>query len=331
MEKLIKSKKEKAFSLIGFILLFILLTLLLSAAVKPDSPMDCTDKRKFEALRVFDEPNNTLDALFFGHSGVFCGINPMEMYAKYGFTSYDCSFASQMPWETTEFLRETLKRQKPKVVVVDVDQLLFKNINHRADYVWSQIRRAAPIIDNHTAWKKFLPGGEQRERNFNKGYRRSRRVSPYDSDGSGGSVGGKNKNNGDKQYKIAAMSLRCFDEVIEICKEYGVELLFVELPSKKRWNNSTYNAVKKYVDKKGVRFIDLNKHEKEFGFDWEKIRRTAANTSTKAVRSKRRCGLAKFFKRTTNSPTGERTKPTSFGKRTTQSIWRIRQNERIHN
>ena len=66
MEKLIKSKKEKAFSLIGFILLFILLTLLLSAAVKPDSPMDCTDKRKFEALRVFDEPNNTLDALFFG-------------------------------------------------------------------------------------------------------------------------------------------------------------------------------------------------------------------------------------------------------------------------
>lgn len=193
MEKLIKSKKEKAFSLIGFILLFILLTLLLSAAVKPDSPMDCTDKRKFEALRVFDEPNNTLDALFFGHSGVFCGINPMEMYAKYGFTSYDCSFASQMPWETTEFLRETLKRQKPKVVVVDVDQLLFKNINHRADYVWSQIRRAAPIIDNHTAWKKFLPGGEQRERNFNKGYRRSRRVSPYDSDGSGGSVGGKTR------------------------------------------------------------------------------------------------------------------------------------------
>lgn len=267
---MIKSKKEKAFSLIGFILLFILLTLLLSAAVKPDSPMDCTDKRKFEALRVFDEPNNTLDALFFGHSGVFCGINPMEMYAKYGFTSYDCSFASQMPWETTEFLRETLKRQKPKVVVVDVDQLLFKNINHRADYVWSQIRRAAPIIDNHTAWKKFLPGGEQRERNFNKGYRRSRRVSPYDSDDSDGSVGGKNKNNGDKQYKIAAMSLRCFDEVIEICKEYGVELLFVELPSKKRWNNSTYNAVKKYVDKKGVRFIDLNKHEKEFDFDWKK-------------------------------------------------------------
>ncbi len=269
MEKLIKSKKEKVFSLIGFILLFILLTLLLSAAVKPDSPMDCTDKRKFEALRVFDEPNNTLDALFFGHSGVFCGINPMEMYAKYGFTSYDCSFASQKPWETTEFLRETLKRQKPKVVVVDVDQLLFKNINHRADYVWSQIRRAAPIIDNHTAWKKFLPGGEQRERNYLKGYRRSRRVSPYDSDGSG-SVGGKNKNNGDKQYKIAAMSLRCFDEVIEICKEYGVELLFVELPSKKRWNNSTYNAVKKYVDKRGVRFIDLNKHEKEFDFDWKK-------------------------------------------------------------
>ena len=93
------STRNNILKFVGFMLLTVLVVTLLYVFVRPKNPMDYTDKRPYEANRVFDEPNDTLDVIILGHSGVYRGLSPMEIYAEYGITSYACSKATLMPWE----------------------------------------------------------------------------------------------------------------------------------------------------------------------------------------------------------------------------------------
>ncbi len=257
-----QSTKNNVLKFTGFILSTILIIGALCLFVRPENEMDYADKRSYEAYRVFDEPENTIDVIMLGHSGVYRGLSPMEMYKKYGFTSYACSRATQLPWESYDFLESVLEKQTPKLVIFETDQLFYdKGTSIEENCKQNKIDNVIPIIKNHASWKDWLPGKNYRERSYTKGYQFIKSAKAY--------TGNKQITETNKSYKIRKDHLKSLDKIYKLCKKKNIPLFLVEVPSKMLWDYEKYNAVKAYADKRGIGFIDCNQRLEEFDFDWK--------------------------------------------------------------
>ena len=67
----------------------------------------------------YAEPKNSIDALFVGSSHIMAGVSPTQIWQQNQYTSYVMYSWSQPPWTTYHYVKEALKTQKPKVIVVD--------------------------------------------------------------------------------------------------------------------------------------------------------------------------------------------------------------------
>ena len=76
-------------------------------------PKDCT----LDAL--YAAPDNTVDAIIVGSSHVYCGYVPAVLWDEYGISSFNI-YGWSMPMRTAyAYIKETLKTQDLKVVMVD--------------------------------------------------------------------------------------------------------------------------------------------------------------------------------------------------------------------
>ena len=141
-----QSTKYNIFKFTGFMLLTVIVIGALCLFVRPKNEMDYADKRSYEAYRVFDEPKNSIDVIMLGHSGVYRGLSPMEMYK----------------------------------VLLETDQLFYdKGTNIEDNCKQNKLDNVIPIIKNHASWKDWLPGNNYRERSYTKGYQLIRSTRPY--------------------------------------------------------------------------------------------------------------------------------------------------------
>ena len=69
----------------------------------------------------YAEPKNSIDVLYVGNSSVFCGISPMEIWNEYGITGYDIAVGSSRPWTEYYMIKNVLREQSPKMIVLNVD------------------------------------------------------------------------------------------------------------------------------------------------------------------------------------------------------------------
>ena len=60
------------------------------------------------------------DVVFIGDCEVYENISPITLWEKYGITSFIRGGAQQLIWQSYYLLEETLKYEKPKVVVFNV-------------------------------------------------------------------------------------------------------------------------------------------------------------------------------------------------------------------
>lgn len=68
---------------------------------------------------IYDLPENSVDVLFLGSSHMYASVSPMDLWNDYGITSYNASVGLlSIPGAYFE-LRELLKVQKPKVLVLE--------------------------------------------------------------------------------------------------------------------------------------------------------------------------------------------------------------------
>ena len=107
------------FKIISFILIGIIIFILLSAIIVPHWTRN--DGTTVVIKSFYNEPKDTIDAVFIGNSSVYKGISPMEIWKKYGITSYDFASPDQKIWLSYYFIKECFNYQKPKVIVLSVD------------------------------------------------------------------------------------------------------------------------------------------------------------------------------------------------------------------
>lgn len=72
----------------------------------------------------YNEKRNTLDVLAFGSSHAYASINPIEIWDKTGIQSYVLATSNQPIWITYYYMKEALKFQKPKVMILDVHMIV---------------------------------------------------------------------------------------------------------------------------------------------------------------------------------------------------------------
>lgn len=249
-------------------------------------------------LRSFyEEPKNTLDVVFVGASDIYTGFSPAYAYSKYGFTSYNYALDAAPGSLYIPFLKEVLKHQNPKLIVIEVNGYLqndtyLANEGPLLNFVEStplsinkietvmsydiedKINCLIPFVRYHGNWKKLQE-------------LRDCYVYTKTTAGKPSMLKGVATNNNiqlkEPTYDVrddlvvknlSDASYAALVELLDFCKSESLEnVLFVRFPHRLSTESSytSYqrsNMVDQVVSKYGYRFLNLERSVEEIGLDY---------------------------------------------------------------
>lgn len=227
----------------------------------------------------YAEKKNDIDVVVIGSSNSFCTVNPLVLYEEYGIAAYDFGSSSQPMNLSALYLKEALKRQKPKVVALEVNMLAGDTINSKNEAAlrWGYtdlplsvdklkciyqsvgtldaeyFSYVFPIFRYHNRWKELSKVDYtyfyQDKTNYTKGYLKTQSVTE------------QAVNLSDYEYEgeawIGEANIVCLDEMVQLCHKNHAELLLFKSP-KENWHWYETEAVRKLAEERGLLFADYN-------------------------------------------------------------------------
>ncbi|MDD3335788.1 MAG: hypothetical protein PHI98_09795 [Eubacteriales bacterium] len=106
---------KKLLGVVGFLCVFLLLYSYANSALHIKTEDGIEPMRNYYAL-----PENTVDVLMVGSSHMGRNISPKLLWQNEGIAGYNLWSGMQPIWNSYYFVKEGLKTQKPKVVVIDI-------------------------------------------------------------------------------------------------------------------------------------------------------------------------------------------------------------------
>ncbi|MDE7268199.1 MAG: sugar phosphate isomerase/epimerase [Lachnospiraceae bacterium] len=271
-------KKKKYFRVAAVTVFFLWIGLVLAAA----NEIVCA---KFigDSTTIVDgfyaEKKNDIDVVVVGSSNSFCTVNPLVLYEEYGIAAYDFGSSSQ-PMNISElYIKEVLKRQKPKVIALEINMMVGDSIHNGSEAglrwgytniplsvdklkcIYQSVGKldaeyfsyVFPIFRYHNRWKElsktdYTYFGKDKT-NYTKGYLETQSVAEYAI------------NMSDYGYEgetwIGEDNIVCLDEIVQLCQKNNVELLLFKSP-KENWHKYETKAIRALADERGLLFIDYN-------------------------------------------------------------------------
>lgn len=119
----------------------------------------------YNMTEFYKLPRNTVDVIILGSSHVFLNINPIVLWTEKGIASYVLGGSSQPMWNTYYYLKEALKTQKPKLIILEAYTTTFgkeyiddsKIIKNTYGMKWSRDKiEAIKISAPKERWKEFF-------------------------------------------------------------------------------------------------------------------------------------------------------------------------------
>lgn len=228
--------------------------------------------------------DNLIDAVFVGSSHCYCGIYPSVLWDEYGISAFDMSISGQDRISGYYHLKNLLKTQNPKVVVVDVYGITYEkgevlgndyrnylsmkpsinSVKMVNDYVSKEDRMdyyfRFPII--HTRYK------ELKENDFVQ-------YTPNEflrGEAYGGYIANVVLNEeAIKSQEVGVLTekdKKWIDDLMILSDTEGFELEFVLIPfSVNKEQQAKINAAEKYIKEKGGKFTNYNNKLSEMGID----------------------------------------------------------------
>ncbi len=255
---------------ICFIIGAIVLLAITSCAVSPGEGevYDIISTRE-KLSEIAQERDDSIDVLFAGDSLVFRAISPLKIWDITGITSYDLSDGAMRLCDQTVMVKNACKKQSPKLLVLEADIMTMAASPYKDEFALptNLIERLFPIFHYHIFYKAWHPfDKEDGVSAIRKGYKPSEDIKPY---------------NGEWDYMetdaesmvIEPLNQKYLDEIAGFCRENGIELLVLALPSATNYNKETHKGIQAWADAHGVPFLDMNLMWEDIGLDW--------NTDTK--------------------------------------------------
>lgn len=252
-------------------------------------------------LGFYEMERDTVDVLFFGSSHGASSFSPQVLYNRHGITSYNLSCEQQNLLISYYWLREALRYQSPKAVILDCYMLFPYNAEEplntaesctrkAMDYMrWSSVKREAvhaickadgkqtktsyylPNIRFHTRWmglnEEDFTVSEMAEHYELKGftaiptYSGIKDYRPFS----------REEGKGEEGEPMVSLMEEYLEKITELCKEKGISLILVKTPSTAQ-NIKRHQTIQNYAKEHGLSFFDFNEKElyKTIGYEFAK-------------------------------------------------------------
>ncbi len=225
------------------------------------------------------------DVIFFGDCDAYESYSPIKMYEEYGISAYIRGSGEQYICQTYYLLRDVLRTETPKVVVLSIHNLQHDVPRNEAynrmtldGMRWSQDKIDAinvsmtkdetfasyvfPILRYHDRWDNLT--GTDFEHVFSKditshnGYYMRCDVKP---------LGKLPRQMPLITYKFGENAMSYLDKIRLLCEEKGIELILVRAPIEFGWYEQWDENVEKYAEQYGLTYINFCDHADEMGLD----------------------------------------------------------------
>ncbi|MDR2650678.1 MAG: SGNH/GDSL hydrolase family protein [Clostridiales bacterium] len=227
------------------------------------------------------------DVIFLGDCEVYENISPITLWKNYGISSYIRGGPQQLIWQSYYLLEDTLRYEKPSVVVFSVLSMQYNkpqkegynrlNIDGMplTDYKMESAKASAmkdesllsyvfPLLRYHDRWKELCADDFQYYFSEKKvsvsGFMMRCDVKPVDVIPDGKKL---------PDYQFGKNSYKYLDMLTKLCKDKGIRLILIKTPSiypywYKQWNDQMAD----YADKTDLTYINCLDLASEIGIDY---------------------------------------------------------------
>jgi len=233
---------------------------------------------------------NSVDVLFLGSSHIVSGISPQVIYNENGIRSYNLGCEQQNMMVSYYWLKEALRFQTPKVVVLDAFMLFEYDHNEVLNTEEARIRMAMDSMkwsgvkweavneiceaDNsqsvnsflfknvrfHTRWKELS------EQDFSfADYEKHYELKGFAAFSNRGKTSNSyfepySEFDTEKYATAHELMYDYFEKIVSLCRDENIELLLIKTPTN-QWNVAKHNTVSKLAMENNLQFVDFNLQE----------------------------------------------------------------------
>lgn len=237
----------------------------------------------------YEEPENTLDAVYIGSSNCFVFWNSLLAWEEYGISVFPYACNSNLFYSTEYLIKEVKKTQPDALFIVNINSLTdgevniqqFRNlidcmpfslnklalIDHLADvgdYSFSErLEFYFPIIRYHTRWTEISGSDFVSELNGLKGASTFESYLKVSNDVTSSYV------TTDAQITLNDKLISSTNSLLDYCDKENVNILFVTVPQSRgnEYDMSRYNSVNTMIEERGYTVLDLTERIDEMGID----------------------------------------------------------------
>ncbi len=237
----------------------------------------------------YKEPKDH-EVIFIGDCEVYANFSPMVMYEKEGIKSYIRGSSQQMIWQSYCILKETLKYEIPKIVVLNVNSMRYDKNSDKVSEAynrltidnmkWSKekieiikesmteeetfISYVFPILRYHSRYNELT--SEDFEYLF-----KDNQVT-YNGFLINKSVKGVTNLPAKRKLASYEFSKECYeylDKITELCKENNIKLVLIKAPSVYPYWYDEYDAqMKEYSKRHNIDYYNLVEEAENIGLDY---------------------------------------------------------------
>ena len=234
----------------------------------------------------YDTPKNH-EVLFIGDCEVYANFSPMVLYEEEGISSYIRGSSQQLIWQSYGILKETLKYEKPKVVIFNVNamrystpvseaynrltidkmkwskekiEMIFSSMTEEENF-WSYV---FPILRYHSrifelTEEDFTYLFQRRQNTFN-GFLINQNVKGVESLPTKRPL---------TETKFADITYEYLDKIRELSEENNIELVIIKAPSLyPYWYTEYDEQIEEYASKYGLDYYNFLENILEIGLDY---------------------------------------------------------------
>jgi hypothetical protein len=237
----------------------------------------------------YQEKNKNHDVIFIGDCEVYENFSPVTLWEQYGITSFIRGSAQQLIWHSYYLLEETLRYEKPRVVVFNVLSMKYDEPQKEAynrmalDAMPLSLTKLKavqasmmqdeelitylfPILRYHSRWSELTGEDFQyllkKEPISHNGY-----LMRVDSKPMTTVPQAKKLPN----YQFSEICYEYLDKMTSLCKENGIELVLIKAPTLyPHWYDEWDDQIRAYAEENDLFYMNFLDYTDEIGIDFSR-------------------------------------------------------------
>ena len=250
-------------------------------------PKYMTDVVEGRLIAEYYSEEKDHDVIFIGDCEVYENFSPKVLWEDFGINSYIRGSAQQLIWQSYYLLEDTLRYEKPQVVIFNVLAMQYDQPQKEAynrmtldGMRWSVSKVKSiqasmteqeqfldyvfPVLRYHSRWKELsledLEYMFEAETVSHNGYYMRVDVKPAENVPEGRVLA---------DYQFGSQAYLYLDKITQLCKENEIKLILVKAPSLyPYWYEEWEEQMEAYAEENGLQYINFLELIDETGIDF---------------------------------------------------------------